>query len=66
MWLREMTLGGLLFSPLLAFALVGLVLTGLTRLAIHRLNGQQWLWKDAWFYVALFVCYSALALRLLG
>ncbi|EKE75981.1 DUF1656 domain-containing protein [Gallaecimonas xiamenensis] len=64
--LHELALGGLLFSPLVVFALLALLMALATRLLLHKLALGKWIWKDAWFDVSLFVCYLALAVYLLG
>ncbi len=64
--LHELALGGLLFSPLPLFACLAFVMAVATRLLLHRLALDKWIWKDTWFDVSLFVCYLALLLYLLG
>lgn len=49
----------MLFSPLLALAPVAFLLSAGTRLALHRLKLRRFIWKEAWFDVAMFVCYLA-------
>ncbi|PSF04617.1 DUF1656 domain-containing protein [Marinobacter fuscus] len=57
--LHEMSIGGMLFSPLLALAPVAFLLSAGTRLALHHLKLRRFIWKEAWFDVAMFVCYLA-------
>ncbi|AXQ15061.1 MULTISPECIES: DUF1656 domain-containing protein [Shewanella] len=62
--LEELALGGLLFSPLVLFAPLALVLWFLTRLVLHWTGLYAKIWRVAWFEVALFVCYLALIIYL--
>jgi len=55
--LHELDIGGLLFSPLVVFIPLAFVLTWATRWVLHSFNLRQFLWKEAWFNVGLFVCY---------
>ncbi|MDV2963016.1 DUF1656 domain-containing protein [Shewanella algae] len=62
--LEELALGGLLFSPLVLFAPLALVLWFLTRLVLHWTGLYAKIWRVTWFEVALFVCYLALIIYL--
>ncbi len=64
--LHELSFGGVLFSPLVALAPMAFILTALTRQALHYLDWRRYLWKAAWFEVALFVCYLAAIVYLFG
>ncbi|WP_048305732.1 DUF1656 domain-containing protein [Halomonas sp. PR-M31] len=59
MGLREIALGGIYFSPLLLYALLGLLLAGVLRTFLHRWLGPRVLWFEAWFDLALFVIATA-------
>ncbi|MFM2484085.1 DUF1656 domain-containing protein [Celerinatantimonas yamalensis] len=63
---QNITLGGLLFSPLVIFIPIAFVLSAITRLILHKLHIHQYIWKVAWFEVASFVCYLAITVYLLG
>ena len=66
MWLHEIPVGGLLISPMVLFVLLGMVLTLLTFLLLRKLCWHQQLWKSAWVYLSLFICFVALFLRALS
>ena len=66
MWLHEIPVGGLLVSPMVLFVLLGLLLTALTWWVLRLLDWHQQIWKAAWLYLSLFVCYLALSVRLLS
>jgi hypothetical protein len=66
MGLREWALGGVLLSPFLIYALLALLLTGLLRFAVQATPLGRWIWHEALFDVALFVCVLYLVVRLLG
>ncbi|MGC3872655.1 DUF1656 domain-containing protein [Halomonas sp. GXIMD04776] len=55
MGLREIALGGIYFSPLLLYALLGACSAAIVRSLLHRWLGQHVLWFEAWFDLALFV-----------
>lgn len=57
--LHEISLGGMLFSPLLVLIPVAFVLAAVTRLTLHYLGLRRYIWKEAWFDVAVFICYLA-------
>ncbi|SEM39752.1 DUF1656 domain-containing protein [Halomonas caseinilytica] len=62
MGLREIAAGGIYLSPMLIYALLGLVCALLIRSILHRLVGSTRLWFEAWFDTALFViCTAAIA-----
>lgn len=64
--LHELSFGGVLFSPLMALAPMAFILTALTRQVLHHVNLRRYIWKAAWFEVALFVCYMAAIVYLFG
>lgn len=66
MGLREWALGGVLLSPLLIYALLALVLTGLLRLGLQRAGVARWIWHEALFDCAVYVCVLAAVVALLG
>ncbi|MEP5230618.1 MAG: DUF1656 domain-containing protein [Alloalcanivorax sp.] len=66
MWLHEIPVGGMLFSPMVLLVLLALVLTLVTHLLLRQLGWHHQIWKGAWFYLSLFVCFVALSLRLLS
>ncbi|WIX32118.1 DUF1656 domain-containing protein [Salinicola sp. JS01] len=59
MGLQEIALGGIYLSPLLIYAIFGLVATLVTRTLLHWLVGHRALWYEAWFDVSLFVIFTA-------
>ncbi|MDO6442723.1 MULTISPECIES: DUF1656 domain-containing protein [unclassified Marinobacter] len=64
--LHEMSIGGMLFSPLLVIAPLAFILTAATRLLLHYLGLRRYIWKEAWFDVGVFVCYLAAIVYLFG
>lgn len=62
----ELALGGLLFSPLVVWTPLAFLLSVLTRMVLYRSGLYQRIWKAAWFEVALYVCYLALVVYILG
>ncbi|QEM82748.1 MULTISPECIES: DUF1656 domain-containing protein [Halomonas] len=59
MALKEYALGGIYYSPLLLYALVGLTATIIIRFLVHRLLGSRRLWYQAWVDASLFVLCTA-------
>lgn len=66
MLLHEMSIGGLLFNPLIIFILISALFTVATRYLIHSLTLTGWIWRAAWFDVSLFFCFLALSIAILG
>ena len=66
MGLREWEGGGVLLSPFLLYVLLALLLTGLLRLVVQATPLGRWIWHEALFDAALFVCVLFLVVRLLG
>jgi hypothetical protein len=66
MGLREWEVGGVLLSPFLLYVLLALLLTGLLRLVVHATPLGRWIWHEALFDAALFVCVLFLVVRLSG
>ncbi|MDX5372023.1 MAG: DUF1656 domain-containing protein [Pseudomonadaceae bacterium] len=66
MELREWALGGVLLSPMLLYALLALLLTGALRLALQRAGLARWIWHEALFDCALYVCVLAALLAALA
>lgn len=66
MLLHEIPIGGLLFSPLIIFVLISVLLTIGIRYLIHSLALTDWIWRGAWFEVSLFFGFLALCIAILG
>lgn len=66
MGLREWALGGILLSPFLIYVLLALLLTGAVRLLIRLTPLGRWIWHEALFDCALYVCVLALITVVLG
>ena len=66
MGLHEWEVGGVLLSPFLLYVLLALLLTGLLRLVVQATPLGRWIWHEALFDAALFVCVLFLVVRLLG
>ena len=66
MGLREWAVGGVLLSPFLLYVLLALVITGVLRLVVQATPLGRWIWHEALFDAALFVCVLFLVVRLLG
>lgn len=66
MWLHDFAVGGMLFSPMLVFVLVAALCTLLTYQCLRILGWHAWIWKDAWFYLSVFICFVAAGVRLMG
>ncbi|NIF19541.1 DUF1656 domain-containing protein [Pantoea sp. Cy-639] len=66
MALREWTVGGVLLSPFLIYVLLALLLTGLLRFIVQATPLGRWIWHEALFDAALFVCVLFLVVRLSG
>lgn len=66
MGLREWEVGGVLLSPFLIYVLLALLFTGLLRLVVQATLLGRWIWHEALFDAALFVCVLFLVVRLLG
>ena len=64
--LHEMSIGGMLFSPFVVLVPMAFILAAATRLALHHLSLRRYIWKEAWFDVAVFVCYLAAIVYLFG
>ncbi len=63
---HELSLGGMLFSPLVVLGPLAFVMTMITRWVLHWLDWRRLIWSDAWFDVGVFVCYLAATIYLLG
>ncbi|MBM3107591.1 MULTISPECIES: DUF1656 domain-containing protein [Pseudomonas] len=66
MGLREWALGGVLLSPFLIYVVLALVLTGVVRLLLRLTPLGRWVWHEALFDCALFVCVLTLITLGLG
>lgn len=66
MGLREWALGGILLSPFLIDVLLALLVTGAVRVLIRVTPLGRWIWHEALFDCALFVCILTLLTVVLG
>ncbi|MDD2053775.1 DUF1656 domain-containing protein [Pseudomonas putida] len=66
MGLREWALGGILLSPFLIDVLLALLVTGAVRVLIRVTPLGRWIWHEALFDCALFVCILTLITVVLG
>ena len=66
MGLREWALGGILLSPFLIDVLLALLVTGAVRVLIRVTPLGRWIWHEALFGCALFVCILTLITVVLG
>ncbi|WP_071794816.1 hypothetical protein [Francisella hispaniensis] len=61
-----LTFDGLLFSPLLLFVTIALILTILTNLIAPKLMSKYTNLKLSWLNLALFLCYLGLVILIFG
>lgn len=66
MGLREWSMGGILLSPFLIYVLLALLLTGALRLLLRLTPLGDWIWHEALFDCALYVCVLTLVTVVLG
>ena len=66
MGLREWSLGGVLLSPFLLNDSLPMMFTGLVRLGLARVGLARWIWHEALFDCALYVCVLAALVALTG
>ncbi|MCU7650433.1 DUF1656 domain-containing protein [Pseudomonas piscis] len=66
MGLREWSLGGVLLSPFLTYVVLALALTGALRLLLRVCGLGRWIWHEALFDCALYVCVLAAVTFVLG
>lgn len=66
MGLREWALGGVLLSPFLIYVLIALAITAVLRFIIQVTPLGRWIWHEALFDAALFVCVLSVLVHLLG
>ncbi|AMA46913.1 DUF1656 domain-containing protein [Pseudomonas monteilii] len=64
MELREWALGGVLLSPFLLDVVLALAVTGVLRLLVQATVLGRWIWHEALFDTALFVCVLSLIVHL--
>ncbi|MBA1188425.1 DUF1656 domain-containing protein [Pseudomonas entomophila] len=64
MELREWAVGGVLISPFLLDVVLALVVTGALRLLVQATVVGRWIWHEALFDTALFVCVLSLIVHL--
>ena len=61
----ELHLGGVLFAPIMLYALAALPITLLLRMAMWRIGFMRLVWHLALFEVALYLCVLSLLVRLI-
>lgn len=66
MGLREWSLGGVLLSPFLIDVLLALLVTGALRLLLRLTPAGNWIWHEALFDCALYVCVLTVITVVLG
>ena len=66
MGLREWAVGGVLLSPFLIYVVLGLLVTGAVRLLLGLTPAGRWIWHEALFDCALYVCVLSLITVVLG
>lgn len=66
MGLHEWALGGVLLSPFLIYVVLALLLTGLVHLLLRMTPLGRWIWHEALFDCAVFVCVLTLVTLSLG
>ncbi|WP_342624474.1 DUF1656 domain-containing protein [Pseudomonas alkylphenolica] len=66
MGLREWALGGVLLSPFLIYVVLALALTAAVRLLLRLTPLGRWVWHEALFDCALFICVLTLVTLGLG
>ncbi|MGC5701378.1 DUF1656 domain-containing protein [Pseudomonas sp. NFXW11] len=66
MGLREWSLGGVLLSPFLIYVLLALLVTGGLRWLLRISGLGRWIWHEALFDCALYVCVLSLITVVLG
>ncbi|MCU1718991.1 DUF1656 domain-containing protein [Pseudomonas sp. 5P_3.1_Bac2] len=66
MGLHEWSFAGVLLSPLMIYVVLAVVLTGALRWLLELIGVTQWIWHEALFDSALFVCVLAAVVAVLG
>ena len=66
MGLREWSLGGVLLSPFLFYMLLALLITAGLRALLQLTGWYRWIWHEALFDVAIYVCVLTLVTKGLG
>jgi hypothetical protein len=66
MGLREWAVGGVLLSPFLIDVLLALLVTGALRLLLRLTPIGRWVWHEALFDFALYVCVLTVITVVLG
>jgi hypothetical protein len=66
MGLREWAVGGVLLSPFLIDVLLALLVTGALRLLLRLTPIGRWVWHEALFDCALYVCVLTVITVVLG
>ncbi|GAB6407745.1 DUF1656 domain-containing protein [Pseudomonas sp. MHK4] len=66
MGLREWSVGGVLLSPFLIYLVLALLVTGALRLLLRLTSVSRWIWHEALFDCALYVCVLTVITVVLG
>ncbi|MDR8365525.1 MULTISPECIES: DUF1656 domain-containing protein [Pseudomonas] len=66
MGLREWSMGGVLLSPFLIDVLLALLVTGALRMVLRMTPVGRWIWHEALFDCALYVCVLTLITVVFG
>ncbi|WP_350600953.1 DUF1656 domain-containing protein [Pseudomonas sp. 65/3-MNA-CIBAN-0223] len=66
MGLREWSLGGVLLSPFLFYMLLAFLITAGLRALLQLTRWHIWIWHEALFDVAIFVCVLTVVTKWLG
>ena len=66
MGLREWSVGGVLLSPFLIYVVLALLVTGALRLLLRQTPVSRWIWHEALFDCALYVCVLTVITFVLG
>ena len=66
MGLREWSVGGVLLSPFLIYVLLALLVTGVLRMLLGLTPAGRWIWHEALFDSALYVCVLTVITVVLG
>ncbi|MFI8479577.1 DUF1656 domain-containing protein [Pseudomonas sp. NPDC078700] len=66
MGLHEWSIGGVLLSPFLIYVVLAFAVTGALRFMLIQVGASRWIWHEALFDTALFVCVLAGIVAVLG
>jgi hypothetical protein len=64
--LHEWSMAGVLLSPLMIYVLLAVLLTGVLRWLLELIGMTKWIWHEALFDSALFICVLAAVVAVLG